>query len=413
MSPKHQFPRAFNRPLVSWSLYDWASSPVPTLHATFIFSVYFTVAVMPEGGTSAWAWMTSATALAVAVAAPFLGRYADMRGAAKSLLGLATISGALATAALWYVRPDVSYASLALILSALSIFALEISFVFYNAMLPSVAPPDGYGRASGLAWGVGYAGAIVALALVLALFVMPDTPAFGILTDDSQHIRITMVFAALWLCLFSLPLFLFVSRPTASQDQAPFLVQLRASLRLAMQIPDMPRFLLARMLFADGLVTLFAFGGIYAAKVFGFTQTLVLVFAIVLNITAGIGAAFGGYADDRLGSIRVMRICLMALTCLGALAVLAPNQPVFWVAGAALGLFIGPLQSSARVYVARKAPAEHRASLFGLLMLSGKATSFVGPLLYGTLVAATGNERAGMVIVILLMVAGFLVMPRR
>ena len=108
-----------------------------------------------------------------------------------------------------------------------------------------------------------------------------------------------------------------------------------------------------------------------------------------------------------------MRICLIALTCLGSIAVLAPNQPVFWAAGAALGLFIGPLQSSARVYVARKAPAEHRASMFGLLMLSGKATSFVGPLLYGTLVAMTGNERAGMVIVILLMVAGFLAMPRR
>ena len=180
-----------------------------------------------------------------------------------------------------------------------------------------------------------------------------------------------------------------------------------------MQIPDMPRFLLARMLFADGLVTLFAFGGIYAAKVFGFTQTLVLVFAIVLNITAGIGAAFGGYADDRLGSVRVMRICLIALTCLGTVAVLAPNQPVFWAAGAALGLFIGPLQSSARVYVARKAPAEQRASMFGLLMLSGKATSFIGPLLYGTLVAITGNERAGMVIVILLMISGFLAMPRR
>ena len=180
-----------------------------------------------------------------------------------------------------------------------------------------------------------------------------------------------------------------------------------------MSIPDMPRFLLARMLFADGLVTLFAFGGIFAATVFGFSQTMVLVFGIVLNITAGVGAALGGAADDRFGSIRVIRWCLVALVTLGIVAVLAPGEAVFWAAGAALGLFIGPLQSSARAYVARQAPPDQRASLFGLMMLSGKATSFVGPLLYGVLVATTGSDRAGMAIVILLLCAGWVMLPRR
>jgi UMF1 family MFS transporter len=93
-------------PLLSWSLYDWASSPVPTLHATFIFSVFFTTAVMPEGGSVAWAWMTSAAALLVAIAAPILGRLADQRGSAKTFLGLATILGAAATALLWFIEPD-------------------------------------------------------------------------------------------------------------------------------------------------------------------------------------------------------------------------------------------------------------------------------------------------------------------
>ena len=401
------------KPLLSWSLYDWASSPVPTLHATFIFSVFFTTAVMPEGGSVAWAWMTSAAALLVAISAPILGRLADQRGSAKSFLGLATILGAGATALLWFIEPDPRFAFAALLLSGLSIFVMEISFVFYNALLPSVSRPEDYGRASGLAWGLGYAGAIIALAMVLLLFVMPDDPAFGITRDKAAHIRVTMCFAALWLLVFSAPLFLFVRAPDPQPRTEPFLSQLRTSIAVAMRIPDMPRFLLARMLFADGLVTLFAFGGIYAAKIFGLTQTMVLVFGIVLNITAGIGAAFGGYADDRFGSTRVIRISLLALTVLGAAAILAPNQAVFWGAGAALGIFIGPLQSSSRVYVARKAPAEHRASMFGLLMLSGKATSFVGPLLYGIAVASTGTERAGMAIVVILMIAGYFVMPRR
>ena len=187
------------RPLIAWSLYDWASSPVPTLHTTFIFSVFFATAVMPEGGTVAWAWMTSASALLIALAAPFLGRLADGRGAAKRYLAMATLIGALATAGLWLVRPDPSFAMLALTLSALSILAMELSFVFYNAMLPVVAGPREYGRASGLAWGLGYVGAIMALVLVLVLFVLPDIPAFGIGTDEAAHIRITMIFAALWL----------------------------------------------------------------------------------------------------------------------------------------------------------------------------------------------------------------------
>ena len=401
------------RPLIAWSLYDWASSPVPTLHTTFIFSVFFATAVMPEGGTVAWAWMTSASALLVALAAPFLGRLADGRGAAKRYLALATLTGGVATAGLWFVQPDPSFALLALMLSALSILAMELSFVMYNAMLPMVADAREYGRASGLAWGLGYVGAIFALVLVLLLFVLPDAPAFGIGTGQAAHIRITMVFAALWLCLFAAPLFLFVRAPAARPDPAPFGAQLRTSLTVAMRIPDMPRFLLARMLFADGLVTLFAFGGIYAATVFGFSQTKVLVFGIILNITAGLGAALGGVADDRLGSMRVMRICLLALAGLGMVAVLAPNEALFWAAGALLGIFIGPLQSSARAYVARQAPPDQRASLFGLMMFSGKATSFVGPLLYGLFVAASGSERAGMAVVILMLLASFVMMPRR
>ncbi len=402
-----------NRSLISWSLYDWASSPVPTLHATFIFSVYFTTAVMPDGGTAAWAWMTSATAFAVAVAAPLLGRLADRHGWLKACLGIVTIIGAVATAGLWFVLPDPHYALTALALSAASIFAMEIGFVFYNAMLPSVAAEPEYGRASGLAWGLGYVGAIIALGLVLLLFVLPAEPALGIGKADAAHIRITMCFAALWLVVFALPLFLFVRQPAAKTDATPFLASLRQSIGLAIRIPDMARFLLARMLFADGLVTLFAFGGIYAATVFGLSQTMVLVFGILLNITAGIGAACGGFADDRFGSIAVMRGCLVALAGLGTIAVLAPNGAVFWMAGAALGLFIGPLQSSARAYVARRAPADQRASLFGLMMFSGKATSFVGPLLYGILITTTGNERAGMVVVILMILGGWLVMPRR
>ena len=399
--------------IVSWGLYDWASSPVPTLHATFIFSVYFATVVMPEGGSAAWAWMTSAAALAVAIAAPFLGKIADNRGASRRLLAIVTFGGVLATGFLWFVKPDASFVILAIGLSTISIFMMEISFVFYNALLPGIARESEYGRVSGMAWGLGYAGAIIALAIVLTVFVMPETPPFGLDKANTEHIRITMVFAAVWLAIFAIPLFLFVPESKPKQSQHSFLSQIKQSVKTAAAIPGIIRFLIARMLFTDGLITLFAFSGIYAAKIFGFTQTMVLIFGITLNITAGIGAVVSGWADDKFGSIVVMKVSLVALIILGSIAILAPNEMTFWGAGALLGVFIGPLQSSARVFVARKAPESERASMFGLMMLSGKATSFVGPLCYGLLVASFGTERAGMAIVILLLAGGLYLLPRR
>ena len=175
----------------------------------------------------------------------------------------------------------------------------------------------------------------------------------------------------------------------------------------------MKRFLLARMAFTDGLVTLFAFGGIYAAKVFAFSQTEILIFAIALNITAGIGAVLAGPLTDRLGPSSVLRLSLMCLTGLGLVAVLAPDRQIFWAAGLALGVFIGPCQSAARVWMARRVPPEHTTSLFGLFAFSGKVTSFVGPLCYGWLVLVTGNERSGMAVVIVLLITGYLLLPPR
>ena len=174
----------------------------------------------------------------------------------------------------------------------------------------------------------------------------------------------------------------------------------------------MIRFLLARMAFNDGLVTLFALGGIFAAKVFGFTQTEILIFAISLNVSAGIGAIGGGWADDKLGSLRTIRLSLLGLMVFGTIAITAPSKEIFWIATILLGLFVGPSQSASRSYVARRAPQESKASLFGLYMVSGKATSFIGPMIYGWLVFATGIERAGMAIVIILTLIGFLLLPK-
>jgi UMF1 family MFS transporter len=175
----------------------------------------------------------------------------------------------------------------------------------------------------------------------------------------------------------------------------------------------MMRFLIARMAYNDGLITLFAFGGIYAAKVFGFTQQDILIFAIGLNITAGIGAIIGGPLTDRWGAIYIIRTSLICLFLLGLVCLMTHSLTIFWVASLCLGFFIGPCQAAGRVWVSHLAPPENRASLFGFLALSGKLTSFVGPVLYGWIILVTGLERAGMVVVLGLFAIGFFLLPKQ
>ena len=412
MSRSQATPEANWKAKWGWALFDWASSPVPTLHATFVFAVYFSTTIAPENGTVLWAQMTAITSLLIALLSVFAGRFADSKGLIKHALTISLLIGALSVMGLWYAEPSSDFILYALLLSALSIFMMEIGFVFYNALLVHLVPTEKMGRLSGIAWGIGYVGAVIALSLALAIFILPEQAPFGLDKAQAEHVRATMIFAGLWAIIFYIPLFLFVKSPPATPQEGRYLTQVKQAIQDARSIPDMIRFLIARMAFNDGLVTLFALGGIFAAKVFGFTQTEILIFAIALNISAGLGAIGGGWADDRLGALPTIRYALIGLMICGTIAICAPSKEVFWAATVILGLFVGPCQSASRSYVARRAPEDSKASLFGLYMLSGKATSFIGPLLYGWLVYFTGIERAGMAIVIILVVIGYVLLPK-
>ena len=392
--------------VLSYAAYDWAASPLPTLHATFVFAVYFTTVIMPEGGTVAWAWMTALSGIAVAIIAPFSGMIADRYGWRKKSLFVLTVMAIVAGVLLWLVQPESRFIALALGLSAVLIFATELSFVFYNALLPKVANTKTIGRVSGLAWGFGYIGAILSLGLVLGVLILPEMPPFGLDADRAEHIRITMPLAAIWLALFVIPFFLYV--PEGKPD--PAAQNLRQTWRLIRQTPGMLRFLITRMIYADGLVTLFAFGGIFAANVFRLNQTDVLIFAIVTNLTAGIGAIIGGWADDHFGAIKTIRASLVALIIIGAVIMLATDPMMFWAMGSLLGFFIGPLQSASRSHLARIAPKDKEAQVFSFMMLTGKSTAFVGPFLYGLVVLITGQDRYGMAVVLALLIGGLLLL---
>ena len=401
---------------VSWALYDWANSSFAAIISTFVFPAYFArqVAENETLGTAYWGQTVGIAGLLVALCAPLLGAIADRSGRRKPWIALFTLLCVLATGALWWITPDSRSILPAMLLAGLATLAAEFAEVFYNAMLPSLTRYDRLGRWSGWAWGLGYAGGIGSLLLALFGFVQ-EQAWFDLPRTGSEHVRATFVLVAVWYAVFALPLFLFTpdetTKPMALARAArEGLTQLRDSIRQVRAYAPLLRFLLARLLFIDGLATIFTFGGVYAAGTFGMNEERVLLFGIALNVTAGLGAAAFAWIDDRFGSKRTILISLVGLIIPGSLLLVVESTTLFWVFGMLLGIFVGPVQAAGRSYLARTAPIHLRNQMFGLFAFSGKATAFLGPLLVGWITAWYGSQRAGMSVIILLLLAGFLVM---
>ena len=419
MSPESSPKPTSRSGLAAWCLYDWANSAFPTVVITFVFAAYFTKGVAADEitGTAQWGWAMSLSALAVAIVAPFLGAIADQGGRRKPWLFSFTVLTVIASAALWQIHPDVSFVMLALILAGLGNFAFEMGMVFYNAMLPDIAPGRKIGRLSGWGWGLGYFGGLCCLAVTLVGFVQTETPWLGLSKDLSEHLRATPVLVALWFAVFSVPLFIFTpdkpaTKKALSAAVSDGLATLFATFRKIRDYRQIARYLLARMIYTDGINTLFAFGGIYAVGSFGFSFAELIQFGIAINVAAGIGAFGFAWLDDKIGPKKVIYIALAGLIILGATLLIIQDKEMFWVFGVPLGLFVGPAQSASRSLMAHIAPPALRTEMFGLYAFSGKATAFLGPAFLAIATDLFQSQRAGMAtILIFFLVGGFLLLP--
>ncbi len=404
----------------AWCLYDWANSAFNTVIGTFIFSVYFARGIVGDetAGSAQWAMAMGLAGLGVAVLAPITGAIADFGRSRKPWLTGFIVTTILASAALWFAQPNPAWIAFALSFAILGTIAHELATVLYNALLPGIAPPRLLGRISGIGWGVGYIGGLACLACALLLFIgLGDNPGLlGLPTDNSEHVRATALLVAAWMALFSLPILLFTrdgGRPAA----LPLLPAIKAGLAsLKKTIVRLPqhgpvlRFLIASALYRDGLGTLFAVGGLYAAGTFGMAFDQILIFAIGLNVTAGLGAIAFGWIDDRLGSKPTIIAALIGLMTFGLPLLLIDSPTWFIILALALGLFVGPAQAASRSLMARLSPPELSAEFFGLYAFTGKAVAFAGPLAFGALTAAFDSQRAGMSAIILFWLAGLLVL---
>lgn len=397
--------------IFSWCLYDWANSVFPTIITTFIFAAYFTssVADNKELGTALWGFTITISGVFIAVFSPIFGAISDYFGKRKPWLLTFTSIALVSSFALWWVYPNTNSVRFALINVIIGTVGFEVAMVFYNAMLHDLVPRNYYGRVSGWGWGLGYFGGLACLIVSLIFVNMPEV--FHLNVAMAEQVRISGPLVSVWFILFSIPLFIFTPdlpkqmslKSAIKKGLSQFLMSIKTVVK---EEKNILYFLIAHMIYIDGMNTIFVFGGIYAAGTFGFTTKEIIIYGILMNIGAGLGAITFAWIDDWIGPKPTILISLAGLLLLGIPILLISDQLAFWVLALLLSVFVGPVQASSRSLLTHITREDMVTEIFGLYALSGKATAFLGPWLFGIVTLHFMSQRAGMATTMLFLFTG-------
>jgi len=438
------------RAVIGWIFFDWAAQPYFTLITTFVFAPYFATHVAPDAasGQALWGFATAAAGIVIALLSPVLGAVADASGRRKPWIAAFGALLVIGASLMWIGAPRRPEMIVPLLTAyVIATIGVEFATVFNNAMMPTLVPPERIGRLSGTGWATGYVGGIASLILVLGLLAArPEsgrtlfglTPLFGLDPAAHEGDRISGPLTGIWFVVFVLPMFLFTpdypARHRLRDALREGLSGLKQTLRSLPQQRSMAIFLIANMIYTDGLISLYAFGGIYAAGMFGWNTIQLGSFGIILAVAGTFGGWIGGKLDDAFGPKRVIAASL-TLLLMAVIAILLvnldsvlfipvapplPGGPLFaslperayLVLGCVLGACGAPLQAASRSLLVRMAPKDRIAQYFGLFALTGKVTSFIGPLLIGIVTAATASQKAGMAVLVLFFVVGLALLSR-
>lgn len=418
-------PRRLRPPVVPFALWDGGMSAFSSVILTFVFATYVASGVASEGavgeeaitaaqahGSQVLTTWQSIGAVAVALLAPLLGNLADSGGARNALLRITTLATVATVALMPLVKLDSDYLTLGAVLIALAVVFSELAGVFVNSVLPEISTPENRGRVSGTAWAVGYWGSIVCLVLVLVLFVMPGTGMLGITGEDGWNYRAIPLFVALWILVGTLPLMLRAPRHPATapgerwNPWQGYASIIRRVLRAVKEEPVMLQYLVASAIYRDGLGAVFSIAGVLAANAYGFGAVEIIIFGIAANLIAGVGVFLGGRVDDRVGPRPVIIAGCAGIIVLGLVVLAFEPTIVFWVAGLAICLFVGPVQSASRNLLTRLSLPGRETENFGLYATTGRALGFLGTAAFAATVALSGETRTGILGIVIVMALG-------
>ena len=399
--------------IFNFALYDFANSAFTTIIITFIFSTYFAKQIAPNPvlGQSYWGWTIGITGVVVALIGPLLGTIADKKNYTEFFIKIFTIICISLTCLLWFSKPSEKYLIYTLFIVGLANIFYELSLIFYNSTLKKISENNNLGKSSGFSFALGYIGGIIVLIICITIFIDNDSLPFGLSKENSENVRATSILVAFWYLIFSMP-FLFNLKKTNKNEIEEKINYTKNFKELIWDkgLNNIGKFLLARMLYADGLNAIIIMGGIFAVGVFSLEIKDLLVLSVLMNITAFIGAIVGGYANDRFSSKSVIIFSLIGLILSSSIILFLKSKVIFLFFASINGFFIGPVQSASRVFMTKSIDENNQASGFGLFALSGKLTSFIGPLLVSTITYISNSQKIGFSSAIALLLIGLLVL---
>jgi UMF1 family MFS transporter len=412
-----QRPPAFASPkeLFAWCLYDFANSAFPTLIITVAYSVYFVRVVAQDLGEATaerlWFWGYAVSMLIAALLSPPLGALADARAMKRPLLIGSTAVCVACTALLAFVkRGDVA---LGLLLFGLANIAFELGFLFCSAFLVELTSPLTMGRLSGFGWGLGYAGGLVSLALAYPFL------AGGFVEDNLQQYRLGFLVTALFFLVASLPTLFWLRERAVPQGEPKGMHIWRDAFgRLAQtaqalaQYPDLVKFLVSYLIYTDAINTVVIAAGIFAHKVLDFSPGDLIIYFLVTQVTAGLGAAGFGLLADRIGSSTTISLTLLIWIGVVGAAAVVQNHVQFYVIGLVAGTVLGANQATSRALMGRFVPMGKQGELFGFFTVAGKCAAVVGPMVYGEVSAWTGSQRWAVLAMAPFFVIGLIIMQQ-
>jgi UMF1 family MFS transporter len=405
------------RRVFGWCAFDFANSSYTTLITTVAFSRYFRFAVVgaddPDGDLF-WSAAGILVNLVLVFTSPIFGAIADYSGRKRRWLLVTTVQTVAATALLALVGPgDVA---LAIVLYVVATIGFEGGYVFYNAFLPEVSTPSTVGRVSGLAWGVGFLGGLVSLAVCFPLLARPLVNAAGAVDPAAvTGYRLSFLVVAAFFALFAIPTFLFLPESPGAPRLGSVAGYARAgfrrvgdTLRHLPRFPETAKFVLAYLCFFGGINTVIRFAAIYASQTFGIEGKAQIWLFLFTNLVAVPGTLLAGRIADRIGQRRALLLTLVLWVGVAVTGALARTQAMFWImaAGAAIGM--GSSQAVSRSFMARLSPRSRESEFFGFYTLAGQVGSIVAFLTFGLVSSGSGDQRLAVLWTLPFFVVGML-----
>jgi UMF1 family MFS transporter len=400
-------------------MYDWANSGMLLLVVTTIFPIFFSQFVSddPVRATGRFTLATTIGLAAIALAAPFLGTLADQTAAKLRFLGGFLALGVLATGAMFFIQQGAWL--FALVAFALANIGLNGSFVFYDALLPHVAAPEDQDRVSSAGYAIGYLGSSLLLALGLALVTVPGR--FGLpsgegLTPAEQSLpsRITFVLAAIWWAVFSLPILRRVPEPPVAPrppDAAGRGVLAATAAQLAVTFRELRRyrdalvFLIAFLIYNDGIGTIIRLATVYGSEI-GIGRTT-LIGAILITQLVGVPfAILFGQLAGRIGAKPAILLGITVYMGISIVGYFMRTDLHFLLLAILVGTVQGGTQALSRSLFASMIPKSKSGEFFGFYSVFEKGASILGPLVFWLVLEVSGSSRSGILALIAFFVAG-------